>query len=123
MRALAIIGQIVIALGIVNVWVLRAGKPTPWRPEGAQNMAEEFLRYGLPDWMRKLVGALKLTLAALLVVGIWYPPLAAGAGIAMAILMAGAVGSHLKVRDPLRKSLPSFCLLLLSLLIAYANAT
>jgi len=121
MRILVIIAQIVIALGIVNVWVLRSDKPTPWRPEGARNMAEEFQRYGLPDWMRKLVGALKLSLAALLVVGIWYPTLAAGAGIAMAILMAGAVGSHLKVRDPLRKSLPSFSLLLLSLFIAYAN--
>jgi hypothetical protein len=122
MRTLAIIGQIVIALGIVNVWLLRAGKPTPWRPEGARNMAEEFQRYGLPDWMRKLVGALKLMLAALLVVGIWYPPVAAGAAIAMAVLMAGAVGSHLKVRDPLQKSLPSFSLLLLSLFIAYVNS-
>ena len=45
----------------------------------------------------------------------------AGAGIAMAVLMVGAVGSHVKVGDPLRKSLPSFSLLLLSLFIAYAN--
>jgi hypothetical protein len=121
MRVLAIAGQIVIALGIVNVWILRPGKPTPWRPEGARNMAEEFRHYGLPDWMRKLVGAFKLVLAALLVVGIGYPSLAAGAGIAMAVLMAGAVGAHLKVADPLKKTLPSFSLLLLSLFIAYAN--
>jgi hypothetical protein len=39
----------------------------------------------------------------------------------MAVLMAGAVGSHVKVGDPLQKSLPSFSLLLLSLFIAYAN--
>lgn len=122
MRTLAILCQLVIALGIVNVWVLRPGKASRWRPEGANNMAEEFRRYGYPDWMPKLVGAAKLLLAALLVVGIWYPPLAMGAGIAMAILMAIAVGSHLRVGDPLIKSLPSFTLLLLSLFVAYANA-
>ena len=63
MRTAAVICQIVIALGIVNVWVLRPGRPTRWRPEGAQNMKEEFAKYGLPDWMRKLVGAAKLLLA------------------------------------------------------------
>ncbi len=121
MRSLAIICQLVIALGIVNVWVLRPTKPTRWRPEGARSMAEEFRRYGFPDWLRKLIGAAKLVLAALLVLGIWYPTVATGAGIAMAVLMAGAVGAHLRVRDPLVKSLPSFTLLLLSLFIAYAN--
>lgn len=122
MRTAAIICQLVVALGVMNVWLLRQGKPTPWRPEGAQNMAEEFQRYGFPDGMRKLIGAAKLILAVMLILGIWYPSLAVAAGIAMAVLMAGAVGSHLRVRDPLMKSLPSFTLLLISLFIAYANS-
>lgn len=121
MNQLAIIIQLVIALGVFNVWVLRAGKPSRWRPEGARDMAEEFRRYGFPDWVRKLVGAAKLLLAAALVAGIWYPPLAAAAGLAMAGLMAVAVGAHLRVGDPLPKSLPSFALLVLSLFVAYAN--
>jgi hypothetical protein len=36
----------------------------------------------------------------------------------MAVLMAGAVTMHMKVRDPLMKALPSFALLVLSLLVA-----
>ncbi len=119
MMTAAVICQIVIALGIINVWLIRQGQPTPWRPDGARNMVEEFHQYGLPDWMRKLVGAAKLTLAALLIIGIWSPPLAKGASIAMALLMAGAIGAHLQVRDPLKKSLPAFCMLLLSLFVAF----
>ncbi len=122
MSTLAIVLQLVIALGIINVWVLRPGKPTPWRPEGARNLAEEFRRYGLPDWMRQLVGAAKLSLAVLLILGIWYPILAVAAAIGIAILMAGAVGAHLKIGDPLRKALPSFTLLVLSVLVAYAHS-
>ncbi len=85
-------------------------------------MAEEFRRYGLPDWSRRLAGAAKLTLAALLIAGIWYPPLAVVAGLAMAALMAGAVLAQLRIRDPLSKALPSFSLLTLSLFIAYAQS-
>jgi uncharacterized membrane protein YphA (DoxX/SURF4 family) len=122
MRILAVICQVLIALGVGNVWLLRSGKPTRWRPEGADNMAEEFRHYGFPDWMRTFAGAAKLVVAALLILGIWYPPLAVVAGLAMALLMAVAVGAHLKVGDPLLKSLPSFTLLLLSLFVAYANS-
>jgi hypothetical protein len=36
----------------------------------------------------------------------------------MATLMFGAVSMHLKVKDPLQRSLPAFCLLVLPVLIA-----
>ena len=39
----------------------------------------------------------------------------------MALLMLGAVISHLKVGDPFKKSLPSLTLLVLSAFVAYAN--
>ena len=42
--------QIVIALGILNVWLLRFGKPSAWRGGDAQNMVQEFRVYGLPTW-------------------------------------------------------------------------
>ena len=67
MNEISIVAQVIIALGIVNVWVLRSDKPTPWRPDGASNLREEFAKYGWPDWMRKGVGIAKLTLAALLI--------------------------------------------------------
>ena len=93
MYTVSIVCQVIIAVGIVNVWVLRRNEPTPWRPDGASNMVEEFEKYGLPGWVRVAVGAVKLILAALLVAGLWYPVLAAGAGALMAILMLAAVNS------------------------------
>ena len=116
MRELSVVIQLVIALGIVNVWILRPGRSTPWRPDGASNMKEEFRKYGLPDWLRVAVGFAKLTLAGLLVVGIWFPPLAAGAAAALAAVIA-----HIRAGDPPRKSLPAFSMLLLSVFVAYAN--
>lgn len=121
MKDLSILFQVIIAIGIVNVWVVRYGKPTPWRPAGARNMEEEFRRYGFPDWVRVAVGASKLVLATALVAGIWYPPLAAAAGIAMAVLMLGAVASHARISDPIKKAVPSFALLVLSLFVGHAN--
>ena len=59
--------QIIIALGIFNVWILRNGKPTGWRGGNAQNMKEEFSVYGLPGWFVWVVGFLKLLFAILLI--------------------------------------------------------
>lgn len=121
MREVAIALQLLIAAGIVNVWILRSGKATAFRPDGAKSLREEFSHYGYPDWVRIGVGTAKLTLAALLVVGIWFPPLAAGAGVAMALLMLVAVVSHVRVGDPLMKSVPALTMLLLSVLVAGLN--
>lgn len=123
MSIIANVIQIVIALGIVNVWVLRHDRDSAFRPDGASNMKEEFARYGLPDWVRVAVGGVKLTLAVLLIVGIWYPPIAVLAGVAMAILMLGAVVMHVRVGDPPKKALPAFSLLVLSLLVALIQGT
>lgn len=121
MRELATATQLLIAAGIVNVWILRFGRPTAVRPDGASNLKDEFARYGYPDWVRVGVGTVKLTLAALLVTGIWLPPLAAGAGIAMALLMPAAVVSHVRLGDPAIKSMPALALLVLSASVGWMN--
>lgn len=110
-----IIFQIIIAFGIYNVWLLRAGKATSWRGGDAENMAAEFAVYGLSEGVMKVVRGLKLSLATLLLLGIWLPALVSPVALAMAGLMVGAVGMHVKVKDPLIRSLPAFTLLTLSL--------
>ena len=62
--------QVIAALGVLNVWVLRFGRPSAWRGAGAGTMKEEFAAYGLPAWFMVLVGFLKLLSAVLLIVGI-----------------------------------------------------
>jgi hypothetical protein len=122
MLTLAIVCQVIIAAGIFNVWVLRPGKPTPWRGGESSTMAEEFRVYGLPDWMMKVTGAAKMLLAGLLLVGIWYPPLVVPAAAAMGLLMIGAITMHVRVKDPLKRSLPAFSMLVMTVIILTAHA-
>ncbi|MHC4922448.1 MAG: DoxX family protein [Planctomycetota bacterium] len=68
-------------------------------------MKEEFAVYGLPAWSVGVVGFLKILLAALLIAGIWLPAVTKPAAIGMAVLMLGAVSMHIKVKDPLQRSL------------------
>jgi uncharacterized membrane protein YphA (DoxX/SURF4 family) len=78
----------------------------PNQSEGdAKNMKEEFAVYGLPAWSVGVVGFLKILLAALLIAGIWLPAVTKPAAIGMAVLMLGAVSMHIKVKDPLQRSL------------------
>jgi uncharacterized membrane protein YphA (DoxX/SURF4 family) len=111
--------QVVIALGIYNVWLVRSGKPTDWRGGAAQNLQEEFEAYGLPKWAMGLVGFLKLLFATLLLLGIWYSPVVRPAAVGMLILMVGAVAMHVKVGDPPKRSLPAFTMLVLSAIVAF----
>jgi hypothetical protein len=108
----------VIALGIFNVWILRAKKATDYRGGSAKSMKEEFAVYGLPLWFMCVVGAAKVALAILLLVGIGVPSLVRPAAVAMAILMVGAVSMHVKVKDPAKKSLPALSVLVLSIFVA-----
>ncbi len=118
MDYVVIVLQIVIALGIINVWILRPGKSTNWRGGQAKSMREEFAVYGLPVWFMYLIGSLKCLLAALLIAGIWIPVVTVPAAVAMAVLMLGAISMHVRVKDPLQKALPSFTMMVLSLAVA-----
>jgi uncharacterized membrane protein YphA (DoxX/SURF4 family) len=120
MEVAVIVGSVVIALGIVNVWLLRFGKSTSYRGCSATNMKEEFEAYGMPGFAVWAIGGLKLLLAAGLVVGIWVPDVRLPAATAMAVLMLGAIAMHLRVKDPLVKSLPAFIMLALSVFVAIA---
>ncbi|QGY03582.1 DoxX family protein [Methylobacterium mesophilicum SR1.6/6] len=78
---------------------------------------EGFARFGYPLWFMYVVGALQLLGAVLL----WTRGcVALGAGL-LAVLMVGAVGSHLLAGDPALMPLPAFVLLILLSGIAYAR--
>jgi hypothetical protein len=117
MDNLLMIGQVLIAFGLLNVWLLRRNRATNWRGGAAMTMREEFQVYGLPAWFMALIGFLKVSLAFGLLAGLWFPQFTAISAVGIAILMGGAVAMHLKVGDPLRKSAPAFSLLVLSLFV------
>ena len=110
--------KIIVGLSILNVWLARSKKSTDWRGGDADNIAEEFKAYGLPVWFMWVVGSLKVGLALLLLISILYQQFEAIAAYGIAFLMLGAISMHLKIGDPLKKYLPAFSLLVLSLAIA-----
>lgn len=106
--------QIVVALGLLNVWLVRPRSATSYRGGNAQSLKEEFAAYGLPDLVFYLVGVLKIGSAVALIAGIWNESFVLPAAALVALLMVGALVMHAKVKDPPIKSLPAFLMLLMS---------
>lgn len=111
------LAELVVALGLLNVWLLRSKLSTPFRGGSSQNLRDEFHAYGLSDSVFRLVGTLKISCALALIAGLWLPLLTLPAAMIIVILMLGALSMHIKVKDPARRSIPAFFMLLLSLAI------
>ncbi|MES2769883.1 MAG: DoxX family protein [Bdellovibrionota bacterium] len=111
---LVLILQLIVAIGLLNVWLLRSKKSTDYRGKSASNLKEEFLAYGLPVWFFYLIGTLKIGAALALVAGIWMPELLPFASGLVMALMVGALLMHIKVKDPAKKSLPAVLMLIMS---------
>jgi hypothetical protein len=67
------------------------------------------------------VGGLKVVAAVCLLAGIWVHTLVFPAAAAVAVLMVGAPAMHLKVRDPLVKSVPALSVLALCAAICWIS--
>ena len=109
--------QIIAGLGILNVWLLRFSQDTEYRGGKASSMSEEFLVYGLPPAAVYIVGFSKLVSAVGLLAGIFIQFLVVPSAILLATLMIGAVGMHLKVKDPFKKFIPALTMLTLCVAI------
>jgi hypothetical protein len=107
MEKLLILSQLIVAISVIIVWVFRK-----------ENIIVEFEQYGISDIIRNIVGAMKISLATILILGIWYPQFLILSSLFMAFLMICAQYFHIKVRNPFSKFIPSLCLLILCLFIA-----
>jgi hypothetical protein len=106
--------QVIVGLGLLNVWLVRSRSATSYRGGTAGTLRDEFAAYGLPGFAYYLVGALKIGSAIVLIAGVWMAlPVQAAAGL-VAVLMVGALAMHVKVGDPLMKSLPAALMLAMS---------
>ena len=84
-------------------------------------MREEFAAYGLPEWFMYLIGALKIVVAVLLIIGIWVPAVVLPTATLLCILMLGALSMHVKIGDPIMKSLPALGMLALGIVMVLAS--
>ena len=116
---LLMILQLIISIGLINVWLFRFNKTTEYRGGSAKNMKEEFIAYGLPEWSMYFVGFVKVAIAIMLIVSIWVEELLLYNLIVLAALMIAAVFMHLKVKDPIKKSYPALSILFMIALIMY----
>ena len=99
--------QMTVAISVAYVWIFRF-----------HNVIKEFKQFGLSDLTRNLIGAIKISLATLLVVGIWNSTLVIIPSILMGLLMIGAQYFHFKIKNPFIKHLPSLILLILCAFLA-----
>lgn len=111
--------QVIVAIGLLNVWLLRGEKQTRYRGGEARTLKEEFSVYGLPVWFFYLVGFLKVLSALLLLIGLFFPEVVLFASLIVTFLMLGAVCMHFKVSDPILKAVPASMMMLMSTLILF----
>lgn len=123
MKVIGKIAQTAAALWILNVWFVRFNKDTGYRGGDAANMKEEFAEYGMSETTMYAVGATKVGLATLMLVGHRVPKLVRPASAALATLMLGAIGMHVKVGDPIKRALPAISVFTLSATSAVLNGT
>ena len=109
MHSVLLVVQVLIALAILNVWLLRRNQPSPWRGGSSANLREEFAVYGLGS-------------AVMTVVGVWRSELTQPAAFVLALFMLSAVAMHVRVSDPAKKSLPAATLLVLCVVVGWLSA-
>tara|TARA_B100000780_G_C21088899_1_gene438797 strand:+ start:875 stop:1222 length:348 start_codon:yes stop_codon:yes gene_type:complete len=97
--------QVTIAISVVYVWIFRYF-----------NVVKEFEKFGLSDITRNFVGASKISLATLLIVGVWYPSFTFLSALLMGMFMLSAQYFHFKTGSLYIKRLPSLILLILCIL-------
>jgi len=121
MNLIGKLAQTAAALWILNVWFNRFDKDTGYRGGNASNMKEEFEEYGLSETTMYAVGAAKVSLAGLMLVGHAAPRVVRPASIGLAMFMLGAIGMHVKVGDPVKRYLPALSVFSLSTISAVFN--
>jgi tellurite resistance protein TehA-like permease len=104
------VAQLIVAVSVLYVWIFRM-----------DNIIKEFKQFGLSDLTRSFVGATKIALSTLLIVGIWYPELVLIPSFIMGLIMMAAQYFHFEARNPFIKRLPSLLLLILCVFITLAS--
>lgn len=110
MENVSIVFQLIVSISVFIVWIFRY-----------DNIVVEFKDYGYSDLLRNFVGVAKTSTSTLLILGLWYNEITIYASLSMAFFMLCAQLSHIKVKNPFIKFVPSLIFLIMSLFIASFN--
>ncbi|MBT6735448.1 MAG: DoxX family protein [Cryomorphaceae bacterium] len=120
MKNLSKVLSVFVGLTIINVWLFRSNRSTSYRGGDATNLIEEFAVYGLEDYFL-IIGIIKVSLAIILILSLYYNKLRLFASLGIAIMMLVAINMHMSVGDELIKLTPAATMLISSLLIVYST--
>ena len=98
--------QLIVSISIMIVWIFRF-----------HNVEKDFEQFKLNNVIRSMVGAIKISLATILVLGIWYPEFILTTTLGIAFFMLSAQYFHHIFNNNMKKRLPSLSLLILCILI------
>lgn len=104
MTSLTIVLKTIILSSVLFVWVVRYN-----------NIIQEFKSFQYPDWLRDFVGILKITMV-MLIMNSDVQIVKLGC-VGLCLLMTAAMLTHLKIKNPINKMLPSISLFSLSLIV------
>ena len=110
MENVSIVFQLIVSISVFIVWIFRY-----------DNIVVEFKDYGYSDLLRNFVGVAKTSTSTLLILGLWYNEITIYASLSMAFFMLCAQLSHIKVKNPFIKFVPSLIFLIMSLFISSFN--
>ncbi|UPK42663.1 DoxX family protein [Paenibacillus pabuli] len=85
---------------------------------GIKVQVENFRKLGLPQRFRVVTGLLQLAGATGLVVGFWRDSWASWGAVLIGVIMLGAVGFHIRVRDKFDAIAPALVLDVLAIVLA-----
>ena len=110
MENIALACQVIVAVSVLYIWTFRY-----------ENIVVEFKHYGYSDLLRNVAGSSKISISAILLVGIWYTSDVVFMEHYPWHFMICAQYSHFKVQNPVIKFLPSLIFLIMSLFVAAFN--
>ena len=96
--------KVLLSVSLFYVWVVRY-----------ENIKKEFKTYKLPKMFRDLIGILKISFTVML--QFENNNLVFIGSLGIVALMLGAVGTHLKMKNPTRDMLPAITMLSIGLII------
>jgi uncharacterized membrane protein YphA (DoxX/SURF4 family) len=111
MGILTVILQVVLGLAFLGTGGSKLG--------GAQQMKDDFDRFGYPRWFMLVTGAIEVVAALGVLAGIFVPVLAVLGVLLIAAVMVGAIATHVRMKDPGSKIAPPAVLLTLAVILVF----
>lgn len=112
MHITSIVLQVILGLGFLMFGSMKFG---------AQQMVDEFKRYGYGSGFRLFTGVVEIAAAILLIWGIWNSLGAVLGSLLVIGTMLGGIMTHMKLKDPASKMGMPIILLLLGIVILLLN--